>query len=371
MFELTITANSIPELLEKAAALAALGVTKPVMAPEVPLPELRVYEPVTEPTAPEVVPEKPKRKYTRRAAAPTPEPEEAMHAAAEPVQETPEIEHVEPDVSETAAEPDMSHAAPGEVYLLAGDKPNNEGRQLTYIDGARHSLVMNPETSKLKTYPEHAPEVAFLAAQAALGDDGIPEHMRDENAPRSVEEAQAEIPPTQTAGVQPAESEPDTSETAMPASDDGAPPEVASGQSAPAGGDLRDHPDGKTFVDALTSAPDWDGVLVAMRVFWQTPLFKAFAPDKQNHIRASTWETCLERVRKGKLKSLPDHGADLTCFRLWLEWIEDAEDFSAADAITGTLNALKTSDQWAAAEEKPYLREACETAAAARIKELG
>lgn len=280
--------------------------------------------------------------------------------------EAPQSEESPTDEPETmaeepAAEPDPAadkpshaemapHAAPGEVYLLAGDGYNNDKRRITYKDGVRFSTVHKDSEKKHTVYARHAPEIVA---------EDVPDIYNDDSGPRTIEESVRGVEPmqdgeeapegilerptsaedaTETDGAPDAEPEPDTSEPATPASDDG--PETSdSGPSAEAASEFDE------FVEAVESAPLWADVKKAMKQFFPTDAFRNLTPDRQNKIRASTWEACVERKGKGEMKDLPDHGQDVTAFRLWLEWIGDP------DAINGTLYALQRGDQWKAAPE--------------------
>lgn len=323
-----------------------------------------------------------KRTRKKKDTAPDPEPEQHMHAthegdggadqkasphnptadaSDESVQEPPEIEHVEADVSEKVPEPNTSYAAPGEIYLLAEDRPNDQGRQLTYIDGVRHSSVMNPETSKLRTYAAHAPEKP---------EDDIPEHMRDENAPMTVEDAQIEAAPvviTSEAEYEAAMAEYEpmfdaeqadgarfqalgaaiaaweekrprpTEEVMVPLTekDEAA---VAELEAEAAEDDMP--ADFAAYIDTVEAAQTWDQVKTAMREFMQSETWRGFSPSQQNKVRANTAEECFAHVQ-----GLPDHADDVTMFRIWIEAADDL------DAIVGTKRILEQSDQWKAVSD--------------------
>lgn len=357
MYELKITAHTMTELRERVTELALdMGVTISqeyevrLTAPvEVPLPEPRVE---TE--------EKPKRKTKAEKA-----------AEAQPVKKTAEIEHVDADVVETGREVDKSHASPGEVYTLKGDVYNNDNRRLTYKDGVRFSSVHKDSEGKFTEYAEHAPEVK---ADGVGTDDGIPEHMRDDVAPASVEEAREELvsipdeldgrptsaeAPTETESAPPVEPEPDTSEPVTDASQDGA--ETSdSGPSAEA--DESFPSEFAAFIDEVESAKTWDDVKASIRTFYQTQTFKEMSPERQNKVRANTAMVCTERREEGLLNGLPDQADDLSFFRLWLEAQYDR------DAIEGTYFTLKTGGQWKAANDA--MKGAIDNAVKAKLEAL-
>lgn len=304
--------------------------------------------------------EKPKRKYTKRTADP------------EPVKETAETEHVDADVSEIGAEVDTSHAAPGETYLMAGDGYNGDNRRMTYRDGLCYSTVHKDSEGKHPEYAAHAPTPEILQPD----EDGIPEHMRDDVGGGSISDLQAELSgvepyqegeeapegvldrPTETAGVQPAEPEPDTSETATPASSDGPEPS-GSGPSAAA---ENASPDPLAqYGEDVENCGSWDAYLTVMRGFFASEFFKARTPEIQNKIRARTWANLKELGRF----ALPDPISDIYAFRLFIEWCEDAE------ALSGSFVFLKKDPDAKWNEQSPAFQNAISSAVERRLKELG
>lgn len=310
--------------------------------------------------------EKPKRKGRPPK---NPEPEEAMHASSEgektDTADQPETEIRQPELEmSTETEVVSSCAEPGEIYLLEGDRPNSEGRQLTYKDGVRFSTVMNPELSKLKTYPKHAPEIA---------EEDIPEHMRDDVAPASVEDAQAELGrypgaigegegkwnggaehPTETVSAPDAEPEPATSETATPASSDG--PEASdSVPSAEAG-------EGwslERYGDAIENCGSWQEVLDTIKSVFASDFWNALTPTQQNSLRGKTW---LNLKEIGNF-AVPDPITSLSAFRLFIEAETDPE------AISGGFTFLQKEPVWKNASDGN--RTVLEKAVAARLEALG
>lgn len=311
------------------------------------------------------------------------EPEEGMHAA-EPVQESAEIEHVAEDVLVSEPEVDTSeHASPGETYLMGGDAYNGDNRRMTYRDGLRYSTVHRDSEAKFHEYGVHAPTPEILQS-----DDGIPEHMRDDLAPSSVEASISELVegvepyregdvmpegvldrPTETGSAPPAEPEPATSALAGPVLTDG-PETSGSGQSAQPEGptepeavpeDTAEFPaDFQGFIDLVESATTWDQTKSAMRDFYNTETFKGMDATRQNKVRANTAIICMERRDEGLLKGLPDQIEDLSFFRLWLE-----AQFEV-DVISGTRDLLYKSNQWAQASD--VMKGAINKAVAARIE---
>jgi hypothetical protein len=304
------------------------------------------------------------------------EPEETVHAAAEEPDPAPCEHEWETDgtvhtckkcgLIDDAGEPTppktegdapttSPHAAPDEVYLLAGDGYNNDDRRMTYKNGVRFSTVHKKSEGKFTEYAVHAPE-----KPSPIGDDDIPEHMRD--GPSSIEEAREEYAagvaeamgateperPTETASAPPAEAEPATSETAPPASAAGAPPETASGPSpqaepsTPAEEAPATIPEPlEAYGDAIENCASWADVLDVLKGFIGSEFFKGLPPERQNRIRGATWGNLMDI---GNFK-LPDPVDSISAFRLWLEHQPDP------DAINGTADVLKRGEAWENASE--------------------
>lgn len=94
------------------------------------------------------------------------------------------------------------------------------------------------------------------------------------------------------------------------------------------------------YIKTVEAAPTWVEVKKAMQAFYTTDFFKKLTPEKQNLIRGDTWDVVNEATYPDK----PDHAADVSAFRLWIEWVEDP------DAITGTLRTLELEPTF---EQKP------------------
>lgn len=248
------------------------------------------------------------------------------------------------------------HAAEGETYRLAGEELTARGRRILYVDGKATASAAKDEQDAYPEFEAHAP----------ILDDGIPEHMRDDVGATSMDglkdklsgvepyQEGDEVPegilerPTSPEGstvteVAPdAEPEPATSEPATTASDDGAPTGEDSGPSAPAASD-GPPPEYAAYIEAVSAADTWKAVKKAMRDFFTTEFFKALTPEKQNKVRAMTWNACLDAKADGSLTDLPDHADDMTAFRLWIETVDDP------DAIIGTKVILERQEEWTAA----------------------
>ncbi len=102
---------------------------------------------------------------TETAGAPTAEPEPDTPASAEPASEDmqPAEEEPSPSSEDGEEEEEKTTATPGEVYLMAGDTFNAEGKRPTYKDGARFSSVGEKAAGKLTIHDFHAPIIAEIA----------------------------------------------------------------------------------------------------------------------------------------------------------------------------------------------------------------
>lgn len=197
--------------------------------------------------------------------------------AAQELQESPEkAETVSGDVVDAEVITE-GHAAPDEVYLHAEFPALEDGRRVTFKNGERFSSVK--EQGALKVYGQHAPE----AAPPAQDEPDVETEVEPEG---DAEEDDAE---------------------------DGLPPELGA------------------YVGTIEKAGTWVDVKKAMQAFYTTEYFKALSPEQQNQIRGNTWDV----VQEGKYPDKPDQAADVSAFRLWIEWIEDPE------AIQGTLRVLE------------------------------
>jgi hypothetical protein len=116
-------------------------------------------------------------------------------------------------------------------------------------------------------------------------------------------------------------------------------------------------PEFTAFIEACEAAKSWVEIKAAMAVFWKTDFFKALPAEKQDHIRANTWKTAVA----GNLADLPDHAADISAFRLWIEVCEDP------DAIDGTLRVLEGQTDFAGKDAtfKDAIRKAAQVRTAA------
>lgn len=142
------------------------------------------------------------------------------------------------------------------------------------------------------------------------------------------------------------------------------PPDHEDPQSEDEGaGDLP--PEFQAYIDAVEAATTWVAVKAAMAAFWATDTFKAMSPAQQNKIRANTWDAVTEKAIGG----LPDQAVDVSAFRLWIEWVEDA------DAIKGTLRVLEqeegTPDAPGFAKKSDTFKAAVRTAVSDRLSALG
>ena len=71
----------------------------------------------------------------------------------------------------------------------------------------------------------------------------------------------------------------------------------------------------QTLIAATETVESWPEVKDAMGAFQKGTLWPTLNLDQQNHVRASAWDTLVERAPPW----LPDHAHDLSAFRLWVE----------------------------------------------------
>lgn len=114
----------------------------------------------------------------------------------------------------------------------------------------------------------------------------------------------------------------------------------------------------RAFKRRIENADAWDDVTAAMKDFYNTETFAGFTKEQQSMVRATTWNTCVER----NIQDIPDHANSLTAYRLWLESCDDPE------AIKGTLGTLQRGDVWASV--KPETHKVIHAATEARLAAL-
>lgn len=202
-------------------------------------------------------------------------------------------------------------AAPAGIrYLLSSDEPNEQGMTFLYQDGEVFSQVRAETAIKNNpTYDTH-PEVAEPINDGPAADDAVDQ---DEVVQPAAEGEEQEEP---------------------------LPPEL------------------KAYADKVESAATFVEVKTAMADFYGSAFFKALDLGQQNDVRANTWDAVNEATYADK----PDPALDVSAFRLWIEWIDDA------DAITGTLAALE--DQPGFAGKSDEFKSGIRAAAQARIAQL-
>lgn len=120
------------------------------------------------------------------------------------------------------------------------------------------------------------------------------------------------------------------------------------------------------LIEATETVETWDGVKAALKAFQEDALWKTLTPEQQNHIRASTWETLVDRANAHEgddpiIDWLPDHHHDISAFRLWVE----AEDSPVE--IKAVLALLQADE---AVQAKAAALAAITTAATARLQAL-
>lgn len=136
----------------------------------------------------------------------------------------------------------------------------------------------------------------------------------------------------------------------------GGPPEEAD-EPIEEGDDEGFPPEFEAYIDKIEASALFAEVKAAMAEFYKSELFKGWPLERQNKVRATTWETAKENC-----SDLPDHGNDVSAFRLWIEWIDDA------DAIKGTLAVLEKAPTFDGKE--PSFKDAIRKAAASRMERL-
>lgn len=113
----------------------------------------------------------------------------------------------------------------------------------------------------------------------------------------------------------------------------------------------------QALITATETVESWPEVKDAMGTFQKGTLWPTLTIDQQNHVRASAWDTLVERAPAW----LPDHGHDLSAFRLWVEAQTDP-------ALIRADLALLQADP--AAQAKVGALQSVTDAAQARIKAL-
>jgi hypothetical protein len=122
-------------------------------------------------------------------------------------------------------------------------------------------------------------------------------------------------------------------------------------------------PELSALIDATEGADSWDAVKVALGTFQKGTLWPTLSPEQQNHMRASTWETLVDRsTAEGiQISWLPDPAHDISAFRLWVEAQDDA------GAIKAELALLQADE---AAQAKTAALASVTAAAQARLQAL-
>lgn len=205
----------------------------------------------------------------------------------------------------SAEEASSLYPEPGEVYHLVGDGWDEEDRRDTYKDGKPFSTA--GKAKGLAIYEDHAPEVDDPQQSALSAESGAVNQLSNLSQKPS-----------------------DASTTVNTAEPDGG---VTS--ASPSDAPKIDEPFA-TYIENVEAATEWAQFLAAMRVFYATDSFKALGDDRQNHIRARTWESVLEMGNAGGDRV--DPGDDISAYRLMIEWSEDIE------AIEGTFGLLQRSE---------------------------
>lgn len=184
-------------------------------------------------------------------------------------------------------------APAGVLHFLAGaDALDAHGHRLTFKDGARWNTA-KPSVD-LPTYSELA---EIPAKEEPAGNDAA------------------------TAGAPSAEAEPASSGSATPASG-GSPAETSA--SPPAEGEALP-PEIDAYAAQVRTAQDFPTVKAALIVLQKTPLWKEMSNAEADEVRWNTWDL----MEASGLAAKVDPAADVSAFRLWVEWCEDPEQIDA------------------------------------------
>lgn len=230
-----------------------------------------------------------------------------------------------------------------EVHFLDNVFGDKNGRRVTFKNGMLFSSVKweGPATPmKHRSYALTEPQLADVFG---LGKPEEPETEVEAEAEPEVEQEEPHV------DAEEQDPEPE--------------PEEEAAQEAPAATEEEGDPEFNAYIKAIEAgAADWVEVKAAMKTFYSSDYFKGLTLEQQNQIRGDTWGACVER----SLPGLPDQAADMSAFRLWIEWIDGDE---AADAIRGTLRALEQDPEFAAKDDT--LKATVRKAAAERMTALG
>lgn len=222
-----------------------------------------------------------------------PQPEEGSGPSPEAEAPTQEDEG-QADTPDDAEIVQDGHAAEGETYFMAGDGLTAEGTRITYKDGVRFSTSKDP--TKFPVYAEHAPE--------------LPEVEEEEPSTDAQPEAEETIIDPETDALI------------------------------------------KAFGEAVEAAKEFDPVKVALQELRKNGAWAKLDEDDQNAIRADVWNTMVENFFPG---DIPNHLADVSAWRLWIEAQDDAE------VVEQSLSTLEDSEAFQKQQDatKEQLRAAC------------
>lgn len=232
----------------------------------------------------------------------TAEPEQASSGTAAPAS------------SDTAAESSSPKASEGATSGGEAERPLEEGPAKPEGNASGQEP---PEDVVSEGYPEKD-EVYHLTGDAWEWDESRNDFVRDtykNGAPFSSSKHGSGL----------AMYEDHRPEGAMTPAEPKAEAEARATQAEPAG--EQDPVD--RYIEEVEAAKSWQEIKAAMQWFLRSETFSKLAPDEQAAFRAKTWEFA------SALSDVEDHAASPTAFRLWIEFIEDA------DAIEGTLRILE------------------------------
>lgn len=194
----------------------------------------------------------------------------------------------------------QGHAEVGEVYLIAGDAVNGEGKRLTYKDGTRFS--QKKDVSALKVYAIHAPlPVEPEGDEQPQGDHG---------------------------------GHPDPTEEQPQVGHD-----MEEDDEAEAGAEEAD--EGPTFMSTLRPMTTWAQIKAAVVDMNKTPEWAELPVEDQDAVRAMIWAE-VERVKADHGEKI-DFIEDATAFMLWMATQRGVE---GADATKGNFEAFKRQPIW-------------------------
>lgn len=238
---------------------------------------------------------------------------------------------------------------PAKVEAETSDTPKARARRAKKADTpqeAQEALQAGEAVEVPDAYETPAADDEKPISEVLEGDD-IPEHLRrlaggiphDAETGEVIEE-EPQSPPEDV----PTAEEPSDTQVSVTDASEGSPEETSglSDSSAPEAPSETPEPDLPeelaSYIETVESADAWLTFKKAMATFYATETFKKLGDDGQNRIRAQTWHLVNEMGQNGGERV--DPGADISAFRLWLEYTSDQE------AIEGTFAFLQRGEQF-------------------------